>query len=299
MTTRPAGRTVIVIGHNRGGTSMIAGILHNIGVRMGPIHSPPEWVDRQWATPTGHYENRDFASLNGMILDPSGRWRLRANPRWLRDRECPPTMVEAMKATIRRNEGGLWGWKDNLTVFLVDQYIPLVADPHLLFVTRDPAAVANSLHRRDGANLAEARRAMDIYSARIMETREKFRALPTLFVSYETTLRSPAETIRAIVKFLGLSPTLAQLEAAKALVLDPKTLRTRVRQMARARLALGPTMLWALFRRIVAGDPELKLSREVRTRLTTEAEETAGLLRVRYIALNGVREILATFRAAL
>ena len=292
-------RTVIVLGHNRGGTSLIAGMLHSLGVRMGPIGAPSAWIDQQWSTPTGHYENRDFASVNKRILDPTGRWRHLVNPEWVHVRECSPRAREAMRVAIGRNQGPLWGWKNNLTVFLAEEYVRLTPNPHLVFVARAPDAIADALHRREGCSLEEAARSVNLRQQRLDALWAEQNGVPRLLISYEDTVRDPEATVRSLMGFLKIAPDPTQVATAKGLILDRRALRSRVRRLARDKLMESPLRLWKFSCRVVERGRDVHFSSEVDSGIRFEREQDAFGSRVFYLAGRVWVEATSTFRAAL
>ena len=133
---------VVVMGMPRSGTSLVASLLHAMGVNMG---------DRMFAAdefnPMGYYEDRDFVDLNGSVLRRGGY-------RWSR----PPTeehrleLIQmyrtAAEELVAHKDKGLWGFKDPRTVLLWDMYHPFLTEPHYVVVERKGAAVMSSLESR-------------------------------------------------------------------------------------------------------------------------------------------------------
>lgn len=59
--------TVIILGMHRSGTSIIAGVLHTLGVYMGN-----KFIGAHWSNLLGHFENIEFVRLNDKILKNAG-----------------------------------------------------------------------------------------------------------------------------------------------------------------------------------------------------------------------------------
>ncbi|KSW10770.1 hypothetical protein CF15_08305 [Pyrodictium occultum] len=142
-------KTIIVLGMGRSGTSMVAGILHILGVNMGE-----RLLGAHWSNPLGHFEDLDFVELNEEILRAAGgSWDnppareaiLAVAPRFY-DRIRPLAEEER-----RRHE--VWGWKDPRTSLTVELYLPHLENPYFIVCHRDWEAIARSLKRRDGMSI--------------------------------------------------------------------------------------------------------------------------------------------------
>lgn len=237
---------VIVLGQHRGGTSLVAGMLDALGVRMGPPGAGPEWVGRHWSNPTGHFENPEFVALDIRLLDHDGVG-IHERPAW----HQVPARAERLRAeiveTVRRNQSGLWGWKDPWTVLTLEQFLPLVDDPRLVVVDRDPGAVADSLYRRDGTGREESRRVSALWAARIDSLLGQYSEVPRLRLSYEATVRDPQATARQLAAFLGIPAGDNVLQGVARLVQDTASIRRESRRMARTELATFPKWVgWLL-----------------------------------------------------
>jgi Sulfotransferase family len=199
-------QTVIVLGVNRSGTSLIAGALHRLGVRMGPkgVHDD-SWTGVHWQNPNGHFENRDFNRLSQAILGmPSYSFSLPDD--WAeRLRRVDP---EPVRALIRRTEGGRWGWKDPSTVVTLPAFLPHLTNPYFVVVQRDSREVATSLSRLTGTSV-------DVALEVIAPWEERLRSLSGVpeirdracVLQFEEFGRSKApfeETARKLSRFLGL-----------------------------------------------------------------------------------------------
>jgi len=149
--------TYIVLGMHRSGTSVVAGMLDRLGVRMGPKDARPDWIGQHWSNPMGHFENPDIVWLNGMILGYDGTG-VHEEASWATIPQRAKALEPQIERTIRAAEGDLWGWKDPWSVLTVEEFLPKVHDPRFIIVVRDPIQVAASLYRRDGTGTEESQR---------------------------------------------------------------------------------------------------------------------------------------------
>lgn len=157
-------KTLVVLGSPRGGTSMLAGLLRELGFFMG------DRVDR--------YNHEDWAFLTDD--------------------------VEQIRATIaqRNEEHPVWGWKVPDSIHYLPEIAPDLRNPHYLVVFRNPIAVASSMQRytEDLSLQTALRRALE-YFVRIEEFLAQRKA-PVLLVSYEAAVADPKGLIEAIGQFV-------------------------------------------------------------------------------------------------
>lgn len=103
-------KTFIVLGVSRSGTSMVAGILREIGIFMGDVvannHEDPLFL------------SDDVEQLKRLILDRN---------------ECHD----------------IWGWKAPKSIFHMNALLPFIRNPHFLILSRDPFDIATSMKNRE------------------------------------------------------------------------------------------------------------------------------------------------------
>jgi hypothetical protein len=141
---------VVVLGMHRSGTSLVAGILERLGVRMGERFREPDVHN-----PDGYYEDLDWRDLNKKILREShGSWW--EPPAEIDVISLRGSMAGEIHGLVDQKQedaaGQLWGFKDPrtaLTIPLIHDFLP---DPFYVCVRRSVPAVVQSLMRR-----AEAR----------------------------------------------------------------------------------------------------------------------------------------------
>ena len=168
--TDGGGRTFIVTGQQRSGTSLVASVLRQVGIFIG-------------AEINDHVQE-DEALARG----PLGRDRDR-----LRD------IIGERDANF-----GTWGFKfPMLCDVLAPADLGLFSNPHVIVPMRDPIAVAVrqslSEYHKPMAALGDAARAL----AAIVEFVGRLDC-PVLLLSYEKSLMFPADFIDAIVRFGAL-----------------------------------------------------------------------------------------------
>jgi len=217
---------IIVVGPNRSGTSMVAGVLHHLGIHMGF----DLMIGEAKENPAGYYEDREVMKLNEDLLFP-GSWDRLPPPDYLNlarcDGELKHRVVDFIEA--RADLGKPWGWKDPRTTATLPIYLPLLQDPKIIICLRHREAAINSLDRREKKkSRSECAFLYDEYMRRLFRNT----ALTDNFtVNYELFVSSSAftwhtdddevigvehEGLQNLVEWLGLyRPTYKLLTAAR------------------------------------------------------------------------------------
>lgn len=139
---------VVVLGMHRARTSLVANVLHHLGVHMGDrLLEANRW------NPYGHWEDLDFLDLNmEMLKAAGGDWanppstlRVRATAEWFGPE------VRALVDWKRKQGRAAWGWKDPRTCLTAWAYHGcLRAEDEVRYVRvlRRQEAIVDSLMRR-------------------------------------------------------------------------------------------------------------------------------------------------------
>ncbi|MFM2091611.1 MAG: hypothetical protein RLZZ127_2100 [Planctomycetota bacterium] len=187
--------TVLVLGAARGGTSLVAGVLHHLGLFMGDAACPPVFEDVRLA---GAIEKGADASK--VIADYDRKHRL-------------------------------WGFKRPDTLARgIGELAPLFRAPRLIVVCKDLAAIAarRKLSSLVVDQLASMRAAWRDYG-RILDHLEGSE-IPTLVISAEKAIEYRQQSVDAISAFAGLDPTPAQRRSAIQFITpEPKDYLERAR----------------------------------------------------------------------
>jgi hypothetical protein len=216
---------VVVLGIFRSGTSVVAGMLDILGVRMGPHEAGPNWMEVSSWSPTGTYENADFRWFDwgALGVDPrSPQSTLPDNWREQMSRVKSEHVISVVKAA----EGGAWGWKEPYTTLTLPLYVPHLRNPRFVVVRRNPADVAQSLHRQDWASMDAAARLVRIFEEEIDVDLKRFKDVPTLELTFDEVTRQAGQVVEKLVTFLELNPPESAKVAATSLV-RPKAVQSQ------------------------------------------------------------------------
>ena len=142
-------RNVVILGMHRSGTSMVAEALAAGGIFVG---EPQDLLQGREDNPHGFWEREDVVALNDAIL-------LENNASWY----CPPQLaptaspaqLEALVSIVNpMQQDCSWLIKDPRQLITWPLWQQSLGDAVLVFVYRDPLAVATSLQRRNGFPLS-------------------------------------------------------------------------------------------------------------------------------------------------
>lgn len=161
-------KTVVIVGVQRGGTSMVAGVVRELGINLGRNlgnnHEDPEFL------------SKDIEKIREVIA--------------------------------KRNENNeVWGWKmPHSSEYLAD-LLPDIRNPHVIIVFRNLLAMAESQLKRSETDFAKAFQFSWTRLNQVASIVGKL-SCPLMLVNYEQAISKPDAFIDELTLFLGISPTL-------------------------------------------------------------------------------------------
>lgn len=160
-------KTVVIVGTARGGTSMVAGTVRelgiNLGARLGENHEDPKFLPQ------------DLDHIRSVIK-------------------------------LRNEELDTWGWKMPHSLAYLDEIEQDLRNPHIILVWRNPLAIALSQVNRTGAKIDNGLNFAADRLQQMVEKIQQLTA-PMLLVNYEQGVRQPDDFIDMIAGFLGIEVT--------------------------------------------------------------------------------------------
>lgn len=221
-------KQVIVIGPARSGTSVVAGILHYLGVDMGQGPNPSR------SNPKGDFEDEEFKELNRSIYKKarpgSGCW---FTPTVEEIERVGPVFKQEIEDLIRaRQDKPIWGWKNPWNIMAAPLYIPLLNKPHIIFVFRDPLSIAYSgvehTKKYEQLTLKEALSCASSLNSRLVEMVIEYqeREVPVYITSFQRIIENPEREVDEIAQFLGLNVREKDLRKIREFVIP----RNKIRQ---------------------------------------------------------------------
>jgi len=185
----------MVLGSHRSGTSMIAGMLHLLGVNMGDGHLMPPTP----ANPKGHYEDMRFYRLNETVVTD---WK---NPTLWDDEDIREAYWDladeiGMKCSV-------WGIKDPRMCItggmMVEEFTGGGTEVRMIIVDRDIKAMTASMNKRDGLSLVDSARIHETYLAardKLIKESEG-NGIKTIRMVYEDVLDNPTGCAANLASF--------------------------------------------------------------------------------------------------
>ncbi|WP_444921191.1 hypothetical protein ACJJID_01575 [Microbulbifer sp. CnH-101-G] len=177
--TEDVNRTVVVIGVARGGTSIVAGALHALGLHMGDRCHAPVYEDLRLSLA---FEGRGEEQLVDVVREYNATYNV-------------------------------WGWKRPSILNQAKMVESKLRNPQFIFVFRDLFSVAN----RNSISMKQdikhgLRNALDDYSL-MLDFLEKTKC-PTMMVSSDKLIRHKEDFVKELIIFTGLNPTNDQYNKA-------------------------------------------------------------------------------------
>jgi len=178
--------TVPIVGVPRGGTTMVAAVVHAMGIDLGPAKD-----------------------LSGFTFE---------------DQQMTQADLGIQMSYIkqRNKERKVWGWKAPGAISEVQSIFFSLRNPRMIMVFRDMVASIDGEMRFDAANNIQPQREFsDLAQATLNWWTDNMKflfqtAFPVLLVSYERVLKAPETFIHNVGKFLGVPLTHAIIQDALA-----------------------------------------------------------------------------------
>lgn len=208
---RPTG--VIVTGPFRSGTSLVSGVLADLGVFFGSRSETSPPPDRY--NPLGYFQRREIVSANtryiasagGTLANPGTPGALLSNGDW---------KILASTSTSWQAEAPLWGVKDPRFSATLPSWLSVgrFDDSNLMVirVKRDPGAAAASVmkHREVREycdnDLLQALAMTEAYDENAASLAERI-GIPVCTVSFESLIAGPRQEVERLARYVGVDDT--------------------------------------------------------------------------------------------
>lgn len=168
-------KTVLIITIPRSGSSLLAGVLHRLGVKMG---SEDDLNMGRHLNKYGCYEDQIFQSINLNILFESNILlditnRLNINEDNLKS--IVNKYEDKIKSFIENNQKKVWGFKDPALSYIIPYIDHLFLNPHYIYLKRDFKDTAGSLYKTSRSSywIPEIKEKLPLFS-----NKNKIRILP-------------------------------------------------------------------------------------------------------------------------
>jgi len=137
-------KTVVVLSMPRSGSSLLAGILHRLGIWMG---EEGDLIIGKHLNNYGCYENQSFIALNENILFQTKRL-VDHSRRLNEDDGLVESVVKnyegKIKNLIRDNERESWGFKNPTIIYILPYFHHHLTNPYYIRLNRNADSIAHS-----------------------------------------------------------------------------------------------------------------------------------------------------------
>lgn len=250
---RPTG--VIVTGPFRSGTSLVSGILADLGVHFGPsagIAPPPDRYN-----PLGYFQRREIVSANSRFIASAGRQLANPGPPDMLLSNGDLRIISSTSASWRAN-ASLWGVKDpRFTATLLswlDAGCFSDARLKMVRVRRAPGAAAASVMKHKEVRAycdndpLRAQAMTEAYDENAAWTAARV-DFPVCTICFESLIADPLQEVQRLARHVGVTDASRIAHACRlvgkrrALIahyahkaIDPALLATTVTKTLRAKL---------------------------------------------------------------
>jgi hypothetical protein len=188
-------KTVVVIGSARTKTSVIAGIIHYLGVNMNPKDNTTEGY------PFGSFEDEPITFVSAEL-------KRGHTP------ERKKTLLEHIKIIMEeRNKRNIdWGWKTPATHKVFEYFRPYIINPHFVVIVREPLDHAASIqrgerfYRNNHISFGSALRIVYEDGAKLAEMLNKHKVIPRIYISCSELTEGLDRVTDKIAHFLKIIP---------------------------------------------------------------------------------------------
>ncbi|MCC6314745.1 MAG: sulfotransferase [Thermomicrobiales bacterium] len=191
---------VSIAGMHRSGTSMVAKLLHDGGLHLGPEEILlPASADN----PEGFWEHEEFVILNDLVLGIlGGSWDLPPHPPadW-NDARFDQLRAAGRDLVARFAGHDPWGWKDPRNSLTIPFWRSATESLKVVVVVRNPLEVALSLHKRNGFSLPLGLHLWYVYNQAVLAATVREERIVTHFDAY---FGDATPEIRRLLAFAGL-----------------------------------------------------------------------------------------------
>jgi hypothetical protein len=195
------GGVICIVGMHRSGTSMIAKLLHQCGLYLGP---EDELLGANSGNADGHYEHKGFLQINDALLNHyAGSWEFppRLEPNWQEDTALAPLRAQAKALVLELSRRSPWGWKEPRTTVLLPFWKSVVPGLSFVICVRSPLEVAKSLAQRNKIPLEQGMVLWHRYMRAALQDSE---GSPRMIVHYEDFFSDPEAQSERLARFCGL-----------------------------------------------------------------------------------------------
>lgn len=200
MTTQ-----VVILGSHRSGTSALAGLMERMGAYVG---APSELMTPDaYDNPKGYFERLDVTELDEQLLVTLDAAWDRPPRRPLSEGFAAVDFERRARAIVEKLAAHpVSVMKDPRQCLLFDAWRPLLPNPRVLIMVRNPMEIARSQARRDATPIEVTLALWELYMTRTIHSTA---GLDRRVVRHVDMLSNPDAFARSVAEPFGLDPTQA------------------------------------------------------------------------------------------
>lgn len=253
---------LIILGMHRSGTSLLTGLLSQVGVRMGRrLYAPQKGVNEK-----GFWEHEDIVDIHDeLLLSLRSQWDdlLPLNDKWWEGDVAQP-FIDRLNDLVRRDfsSADVWALKDPRMCRLLPLWFPILVTqqvkPTFICMNRNPFEVVASLKKRDRFSKEKA---LVLWLSHSLSAEFYSRSLSRVFIEFDQVLKNPTEVLLTIEKESNLVFPISVKEASAKIdaFVSPDLRHHKTDAMlepAQDELSLMAYELYRAFNEMSAGDKD-------------------------------------------
>jgi hypothetical protein len=194
---------IIVLGMHRGGTSLVANLLHRWGAYAGQsqqlLAADQNNIQGYWEyVPLIQFNQQLLNSVGASWFIPPGRDEEKALENLATD---PGSKRRAEQLLAEMRKGGQdWFWKDPRLTILLSFWKQMWGEPIYVVTVRHPLEIAISLRKRDRLPISASLLIWQQYMVQALRQTEGSKH--RIFISYEKLLNTPVEQCHRLASFI-------------------------------------------------------------------------------------------------
>jgi hypothetical protein len=197
---------LIILGMHRSGTSLLTGLLGQVGVRMGrSLYAPQKGVNEK-----GFWEHEDIVDTHDeLLLHLRSQWDdlLPLKDKWWEDEAVQP-YVARLQSFVKRDfsEAAVWALKDPRMCRLLPLWIPIFEvrqiRPVFICMNRNPFEVIASLQKRDRFSREKA---LVLWLSHTLSAESYSRGRSRIFIDFDQVVADPVRVLQTIEQETGIA----------------------------------------------------------------------------------------------
>lgn len=197
---------IIVVGTGRSGTSIVSGMLHYLGVNMGP---DKDLIPGNRHNPAGHWEDSNFKRNNLLYIEKQ-----------IDDEQFEENTYRMYNKRATKNK--FWGWKVPSTATLLPKYLELwearqSEKPKIIWCKRPVEDVVDSMQTHYGWDDKHCNELIERRIKGIKQGLEEHE-VDLMELSLDEIVKEDKRVIQDLISFIGIRPYPDEIERAEDLV---------------------------------------------------------------------------------